>query len=66
MWEALMMLRLLASLGSPLPIRPRAKPPVVPANAFKGAIRLSFDTRRLSLPLSRQPDGPGNHGRKIA
>lgn len=66
MWEALMMLRLLASLSSPLPIRLRAKPPVVPANAFKGTIRLSFDTCRLSLPLSRQPDGPGNHGRKIS
>jgi len=66
MWEALMMLRLLASLSSPLPIRLRAKPLVMPANAFRGAIRLSFDTCRLSLPLSRRPDGLGNHGRKIA
>lgn len=56
MWEALMMLRLLASLGAPLPIRSGA-------NA-RQRIRLSFAAYRLSLPISSS--NTENHDRKIA
>ena len=64
MWEALVMLRLLASLGSPLTIRPSAKQQILSKQALQGAIRLSFATYRLSLPIS--PSNTENHDQKIA
>ena len=66
MWEAMMMLRLLAALGSPLPKRPggRAHSTVLPKDTLKGAIRLSFAAYRLSLPISFSKTE--NHDRKIA
>jgi hypothetical protein len=68
MWEALMLLRLIAS-ASPryLPRDNHAAPPQVPSSpALKGAIRLSFAAFRLSLPLSQRTNGHGHHDRKIA
>ncbi|RUU00779.1 hypothetical protein EOD23_22750 [Mesorhizobium sp. USDA-HM6] len=70
MWEVLMMLRLLASLGAPLPIGRSAKPPVPPASTFpestfRGAIRLSFAAYRLSLPILAISNTE-NHDQKIA
>ncbi|AZO46748.1 hypothetical protein EN742_35055 [Mesorhizobium sp. M4A.F.Ca.ET.020.02.1.1] len=67
MWEALMMLRLIASIGPGLPIghRARSTPLVLPAETLKGAIRLSFAAYRLSLPLS-DPSSSKNHDQKIA
>ncbi|WP_246685790.1 hypothetical protein [Mesorhizobium sp. B2-4-6] len=66
MWEALMMLRLLASLGSPLTIRPGAgaRQRVLSKRALQEAIRLSFAAYRLSLPIS--PSNTENHDQKIA
>ncbi|WFP73713.1 hypothetical protein [Mesorhizobium sp. WSM4906] len=66
MWEALMMLRLLASLGSPLPIRSSAdaRQRILSKQALKGAIRLSFAAYRLSLPMSSS--STENHDQKIA
>lgn len=66
MWEALMMLRLLASLGSPLTTRPGAgaRQRIVSKQALQGAIRLSFAAYRLSLPIS--PSNTENHDQKIA
>lgn len=66
MWEALMMLRLLASLGSPLTIRPSAGAVrrILSKQALQGAIRLSFAAYRLSLPVSRS--NTENHQQKIA
>lgn len=55
MWEALMMLRLIASMGPPsLPARQatRATPPALPADTLKGAIRRSFSAYHLSFPIS--------------
>jgi len=70
MWEALMMLRLIASVSprrSPGQHTNRAAAPAaLPVDTLKGAIRLSFAAWRLSLPVSRQPDGHGHHDRKIA
>ena len=60
MWEALMMLRLIAAFG---PVGgPAGSPghgvgtvqPGLPADTLKGAIRLSFAAWRLSLPFSTQ------------
>ena len=104
MWEALMVLRLIASVspgfarGSQAPAhdpekrnrfserimrqikgleRPlrvqkdarrsgmREAPLTLPADALKGAIRLSFAAWRLSLPLS-EPNNHESHDRKIA
>jgi len=66
MWEALMMLRLLASLGSPLTIRPgaNATQQILSKQALKGAIRLSFAAYRLSLPISLS--NTEKHEQKIA
>ena len=64
MWEALMLLRLIASAGPSFSVGRRVTPPALPADTLKGAIRLSFAAYRLSLPVSRSPDG--NHDRKIA
>lgn len=61
MWEALMMLRLIASVAPSFPIGQHA-----PIAKIKGAIRLSFAGYRLSLPPSERPGRYGNHGRKIA
>ncbi|MER9299389.1 hypothetical protein NKI38_23250 [Mesorhizobium sp. M0621] len=75
MWEAMMMLRLLASAsprlslghaGRGLPLSERAMPLALPVDTLKGAIRLSFAAWRLSLPLSGSPNSHGNHDRKIA
>lgn len=68
MWEALMLLRLIAS-ASPrfsLPAHRAATPPVPPAGTLKGTVRLSFAAWRLSLPPSQGPHGHGHHDRKIA
>jgi hypothetical protein len=68
MWEALMMLRLIAAMGPPsLPIGhvARAMPPALPANTLKGAVRLSFAACRLSLPISAR-SSTQDHDQKIA
>jgi hypothetical protein len=66
MWEALMMLRLLASLGSPLKTRPGAdgQQRILPRQALIGAIRLSFAAYRLSLPIAFS--NAKDHDQKIA
>jgi len=66
MWEALMMLRLLASLGSPLAIRPgaHAGQRTLSRQVLTGAIRLSFAAYRLSLPISSS--NTENHDQKSA
>ncbi|WP_254633735.1 hypothetical protein [Mesorhizobium sp. GbtcB19] len=66
MWEAMMMLRLLASLGPPLPIRlgANAGQQILPRQVLTGAIRLSFAAYRLSLPVASA--NTENHGQKIA
>ena len=66
MWEALMMLRLLASLGSPLAIRPGAHAGLrtLSRQVLTGAIRLSFAAYRLSLPISSS--NTENHDQKSA
>lgn len=76
MWEAMIMLRLLASAspklppghvgcglpltGRGLPLAGRAMQLGLPADTLKGAIRLSFAAWRLSLPLS--PNNHADHG----
>ena len=68
MWEAMMMLRLIASVSPRLSLGQRAShaatQPALPADTLKGAVRLSFAAWRLSLPLLPQPNG--HHDRKIA
>ncbi|MET2829592.1 hypothetical protein [Mesorhizobium shangrilense] len=80
MWEAMMMLRLIASAsprlsvsragrglplaGRGLPLAGRITPPALPVDTLKGAIRLNFAAWRLSLPLSQPPHG--HHDRKTA
>ncbi|TGS72281.1 hypothetical protein EN817_27850 [Mesorhizobium sp. M3A.F.Ca.ET.174.01.1.1] len=66
MWEAMMMLRQLASLGSPLSIRPGAKASqrILSTQVLTGAIRLSFAAYRLSLPIASL--NVKNDDRKIA
>lgn len=68
MWEALMMLRLIASMG-PLSLPAgqaiRATPPALQADTLKGAIRLSFSAYRLSLPIPARLS-TRNHDQKIA
>lgn len=75
MWEAMIMLRLLASAsprlsfgpaGRCMPSPARALPLALPVDTLKGAIRLSFAAWRLSLPLSQPLDNHGHHDRKIA
>lgn len=66
MWEALMMLRLIASMPSLPPGQAtRATPPALPADTLKGAIRLSFSAYRLSLPIPARLN-TRNHDQKIA
>ncbi|TPL06118.1 hypothetical protein FJ938_14035 [Mesorhizobium sp. B2-4-14] len=74
MWEALMMLRLIASVSPKLSLgRPGRRtalpgsglPLALPADTLKGAIRLDFAAWRLSLPVSR-PHRHGHYRRKIA
>jgi hypothetical protein len=59
MWEALMMLRLIASAGPTFSAGrvTRVTPLAVPADTLKGTIRLSFAAYRLSLP----PAGSNNN-----
>ncbi|QKD02827.1 hypothetical protein [Mesorhizobium loti] len=68
MWEAMMMLRLIASVTPKFSLGRRAGHaatlPALPADALKGAVRLSFAAWRLSLPVSQQPNE--HHDRKIA
>ena len=52
MWEALMLLRQIASVVPGLPIGRRAPQPAIPADMIKDAIRLSFEGYRLSLPIA--------------
>lgn len=68
MWEALMMLRLVASVSPKFLLghAGRGMPLALPVDTLKGAIRLSFAAWRLSLPLSERPNSHGNHDRKIA
>ncbi|MBZ9681801.1 hypothetical protein LB516_15010 [Mesorhizobium sp. CO1-1-7] len=70
MWEALMLLRLIASASPKYSFGRRidhaATPPALPVDTLQGAIRLEFAAWRLSLPISRHADGHGNHDRKIA
>jgi hypothetical protein len=68
MWEAMLLLRLLASASPRLSLghAGRGLPLALPADTLKGAIRLSFAAWRLSLPLSERPDNHGHHDRKIA
>ncbi|MER8980983.1 hypothetical protein [Mesorhizobium sp. M0870] len=75
MWEAMILLRLLASAsprlsldhaGRGLPLSGRGLPLALPADTLKGAIRLRFAAWRLSLPLSQPLDNHGHHDRKIA
>jgi hypothetical protein len=70
MWEAMMMLRLIASMSPRLSLGQRANhaamPAALPADTLKGAVRLHFAAWRLSLPVSQQPNGHGHHDRKIA
>ncbi|RUW86492.1 hypothetical protein EOA35_35645 [Mesorhizobium sp. M8A.F.Ca.ET.023.01.1.1] len=77
MWDALMLLRLIASaspkfsLGHPgrashAALPGRAGHVALPADTLKGAIRLAFAAWRLSLPVSHHANGHGNHDRKIA
>ena len=67
MWEALMMLRLIAAYGpaGSSGHGARAVQPVLPADTLKGAIRLSFAAWRLSLPLSA-PSSAALDDKKIA
>lgn len=53
MWEALMILRLMASIAPTFPIgEARAVNPIaLPVETLKGAILLSLAVYRLSLPL---------------
>ncbi|RWA73828.1 MAG: hypothetical protein EOQ30_03335 [Mesorhizobium sp.] len=64
MWEALMMLRLIASVAPSLPIGQHDPQPILPIAKIKGAIRLSFAGYRLSLPIPSE--NVQNHDQKIA
>ena len=68
MWEALMMLRLLASASPRFSLGHAARVDrmALPVDTLKGAIRLSFAAWRLSLPLSERPNNHGHRDRKIA
>lgn len=70
-----MLLRLIASVrpkfsfghaGRGMPLAARSMPPALPVDTLKGAIRLSFATWRLSLPISEQASSHATHDRKIA
>ncbi|OBQ71018.1 hypothetical protein [Mesorhizobium erdmanii] len=68
MWEAMMMLRLIASVSPRLSLGQRASdaamPAALPADTLQGAVRLSFAAWRLSLPVARQLHD--HHDRKTA
>ncbi|TGQ42082.1 MULTISPECIES: hypothetical protein [unclassified Mesorhizobium] len=68
MWEALMMLRLIASVGPIFSIGhgTRVAQLPLPADTLKGMIRLSFASYRLSLPPSVSANNHKNHDQKIA
>ncbi|MER9348539.1 hypothetical protein [Mesorhizobium sp. M0239] len=68
MWEAMILLRLLASASPRLSLdhAGRGLPLALPADTLKGAIRLRFAAWRVSLPLSQPLDNHGHHDRKIA
>lgn len=59
MWEAMMMLRLIASMSPRLSVGQRARhaatPAALPTDTLKGAVRLHFAAWRLSLPVSDSP-----------
>ncbi|MBM2714764.1 hypothetical protein JQK88_26770 [Mesorhizobium caraganae] len=67
MWEALMMLRLIAAYGpaGSTGHGARAVQAALPADTLKGAIRLSFAAWRLSLPFST-PSSAALDDKKIA
>jgi hypothetical protein len=66
MWEALLMLRLMMSAAPLAPARKAdgGMPLVRPAEAFKGAIRLTYAAYRLSLPAARAQEIGKNNDRK--
>ncbi|WP_201410389.1 hypothetical protein [Mesorhizobium sp. J8] len=64
MWEALMMLRLIASAAPSFTAWRRDPQSALVPRTLRGAIRLSFDGYRLSLPIS--PPNSEKHARKIA
>ncbi|WP_292066954.1 hypothetical protein [Mesorhizobium sp.] len=64
MWEALMMLRLIASVAPDFSVGRRASQPIFAAQTIEGAIRLTFEGYRLSLPIPTL--NTPNHGQKIA
>ena len=68
MWEALMMVRLIASIAPTFSNGNGASvsPVTLPAETLKGMIRLSFAAYRLSLPLSDHRNETRNHDQKIA
>jgi hypothetical protein len=63
MWEALIMLRLIASAAPSFTGR-RVPQSALAPRALKGAIRLSFAGYRLSLPIL--PPNSEKHAQKIA
>jgi hypothetical protein len=64
MWEALMMLRLIAAAAPGFPVGRRARQPTLAPQTLEGAIRLNFTGYRLSLPTL--PETRENHDQKIA
>lgn len=64
MWEALMMLRLIASIAPGLQVGRHAPQPGLPAATIQGAIRLSFEGYRLSFPVPAL--NTQDHDQKIA
>jgi hypothetical protein len=68
MWEALMMLRLIASVGPTFSIGhvTRVTPLALPADTLQGTIRLNFAAYRLSLPLPDPSNNNKNRDQKIA
>jgi hypothetical protein len=68
MWEALLALRLIASVRQTVLIGhcTRIAAPALTADRSEGAIRLSFAAYRLSLPLTGVAKTAGNHDQKIA
>jgi hypothetical protein len=64
MWEALMMLRLIASAAPGFTVGRRGQRPTLAPNTLGGAVRLSFAGYRLSLPTLRAD--LEKHDQKIA
>jgi hypothetical protein len=66
MWDALLMLRFIASavpLGS-AGKTDRRTPLALPADFFKGSLRLAYAAYRLSLPATRTADTGKKHDKK--